>query len=96
MPPGSCNCLDALAAGTNTFGSGSGSSTPFTVYSAATIGASGTSSALTINSPTTQAGALTVSGAAAISGAATLTGETMPLLGMPGSGRPKIGTKGLL
>ena len=90
---GSCNCLDALAAGTNTFGSGSGSSTLFTVYSAATFGASGTSNVLTINSPTTQAGALTVSGASAISGAATFTGEAMTVVFMPGSGRPKVGHK---
>ena len=44
------------AAGTNTFGSGSGSTTAFTVYSAATMGASGTTNALTVNSPTTFTG----------------------------------------
>ena len=64
-----------LLAGSNTFGSGSGTTTPFTVYSAATFGTSGTTNTLTIYSPTTQAGSLTATGTVYFSGSLTAAGE---------------------
>ena len=66
--------VSRAAAGSNTFGSGSGSTTPFTVYSAATFGTSGTTNTLTVYSPTTQAGSLTVTGAVLFSGSLTAIG----------------------
>ena len=62
-------------AGSNTFGSGSGTTTPFTVYSAATFGTSGTTSTLTIYSPTTQEGSLTATGTVYFTGSLTAAGE---------------------
>ncbi len=64
-----------FCAGSNTFGSGSGTTTPFTVYSAATFGTSGTTNTLTIYSPTTQAGSLTATGTVYFSGSLTAAGE---------------------
>ena len=66
--------VSRAAAGSNTFGSGSGTTTPFTVYSAATFGTSGTTNTLTIYSPTTQAGSLTATGTVYFTGSLTATG----------------------
>ena len=63
------------AAGANTFGAGSGSTSAFTVYSTAQFGQNGSAYDLLIYSPTTLAGTLSVTGTSSFTGAANFTGE---------------------
>ena len=74
-----------MANGTSTFGKGPASAAAFTVYSAAQVGALGTSNALVINAPTTQAGALAVSGSATLTGDSTVSAGSGALQTQPES-----------